>query len=348
MASRVGAVHTVGTMSAVPGSRSNDRPTRRRSRRCAWVLAATLMLGCGLGGTARAADPLDERRPVRIGVQATAVPFAFKRGKEAGFHGYSVDLCLRILQSLLGQPALTEQRDYLWVPVTSRTRLVLLLAGEVDMECGSTSRTAARQNLGVAFSSTIFVSDVAVLMAPEAAPAGRSLVDWVQDMREHQRVVVTTAGSTSVRHLRDLVGSNGAPLRKVFGSHHDDSFRLLREGKAAGFVMDRALLATRLAADTRLQNAGYKLSAWSIAPGTPECYGIMMRVLDSRLRQGVEQQLQALRASGELRRLYAKWFEEPLAEADRILQLPPDRPLGLRASAELSRVLITPGYEACR
>lgn len=296
-------------------------------------------------------EPLSAGRPIRIGVQRGAMPFAFESAQDKGqFRGYSVDLCLRILQSLRqeAKQPFDPKTDVQFVPVTSRTRMMLLLAGRIDMECGSTSNTPERRRMGVAFSSTLFVSDVAVLVAPKVAAQAHTLARWVQDVRANQRTVVTTAGSTSVRHLRELGGGHSnRRLRVVLGSSHDDSLAKLVAGQADAFVMDRALLATWLAADKRLAGAGYVLSDWSLVPGTLECYGILTRMVNPQLRLGVDRALAQLRDSGELASLYSQWFEQPLSRRNRVLDLPPDKPLNLPMSPHLSRVLVTPGYEAC-
>jgi glutamate/aspartate transport system substrate-binding protein len=299
------------------------------------------------------ADPLDAGRPLRIGVQRAAVPFAFELSgdKHKGqFRGYSVDICLRILQLLReeAKQPFDPQRDVRFVPVSSRTRMLQLLAGQIDMECGSTSNTPERRRMGVSFSSTLFVSDVAVLMAPGAADQAQTLGRWVQDVRVRKRNIVTTAGSTSVRHLRELGGGNSNwRLRVTLGANHDDSLNKLVSGEADAFVMDRGLLATWLAADKRLAGGRYVLSDWSLVPGRLECYGILTRVVNTRLREGVDRALARMRDSGELARIYAQWFEQPLPAHNRVLDLPPGRSLNLPMSPHLSRVFLTPGYEAC-
>jgi glutamate/aspartate transport system substrate-binding protein len=296
------------------------------------------------------AEPLASGRPIRIGVQRGAVPFAFESPNEKNtFRGYSVDVCLRILNLLFDEQRkpFDAKRDVQFVPVTSKTRMVQLLAGQIDIECGSTSNTPERRSMGVGFSSTVFVSDVAVLMSPQAAAQARTLAGWVNDVRKQRRVVVTTAGSTSVRHLRELGGQGAQRLHVVLGNNHDDSLAKLIAGQADAFVMDRGLLATWLAADKRLAGGQFVLSDWSIVPGTLECYGILSRMGNPKLREGIERALTQLRESGELAAMYGQWFEQPLSRRNRVLDLPPNRALNLPISAHLSRVFITPGYEAC-
>ena len=113
---------------------------------------------------------------VRIGVQKQAFPFAFYRAdRKPQYLGYAVDLCIEIVKGwrMRQGRTLDPERDIQWVEVTPRTRLMKLIAGEIDLECGSTSNTAKRRELGIAFSPTYFVSNVGMLLRPELAPRMR-------------------------------------------------------------------------------------------------------------------------------------------------------------------------------
>lgn len=265
-------------------------------------------LACATWSSMVWADSFTAEREIRIGVQRSALPFAFYNEQDRSYHGYSVDLCRRIVSSIESE----RSREYetKWVEVTSKTRFVHLLAGNIDLECGSTSSTAARQRVGVAFSRTIFVSDVGVLLAPQIADRSHTLSGWLEQMRAPDRTVVTTNGSTSV-HLLQVMDRNdtGLPLRVTLGSNHEDSLKILIEGRAQAFAMDRVLLAARLAADPHLIRDGYRLAQWSLVAGKFECYGIAMRAVDRDLRDKVDQVLTKLIASGEAARIYQRWFE---------------------------------------
>ena len=92
---------------------------------------------------------------------------------------------------------------------------------------------------------------------------------------------------------------------------------LLQSGRADAFVMDGQVLAGLIAraknpADYRI--VGEVLSVEPIA--------IMLRKNDPAFKQAVDDSLKALMVSGEMARLHAKWFTQPIAPKDVNLALP--------------------------
>jgi glutamate/aspartate transport system substrate-binding protein len=297
------------------------------------------------------ADPLPAPagRRLRIGVQRFAAPFAFERGP-GDFRGYSVDLCLRLVALMRQDMGLgfVRERDVQFVPVTPKTRMMQLLAGEIDMECGSTSNTPERRELGIAFSPTIFVSEVAALVAPALVPHSQSLDALIQHLRQSKLPIVTTEGSTSVRHVRGLSELAGDSVLTSFGSDHKDSLRRLRTGEAGAFVLDRALLATALLSSQKMRADGFALTAWSPAPGKLECYGVMTRGrVYALFGQRVRAKMEAMRGSRELHALYVKWFQKPLPAEDQIPKLPPGQALGLGMLPQHEMLLLDPSTRPC-
>lgn len=311
-----------------------------------WV--ALLALAGGLAPAARA-DRVTSAEQIHIGVQDHAMPFAYRLGQR--HLGYSVELCQRVvlaIEAQRGKPY-ANAPDQRWVSVTSRTRLLRLLAGDIDLECGSTSATPARVQLGLAFSPPIFVSDLGVLMRTDAGPVPASAELWRQQLRQRRAVLVTTEGSTSVRHLARLNSGAGGPLfQVVYGRDHEHSLQLLRDGAAEAFVMDRALLAARWATDERLRLAGITLAVWSPLPAETETYGIVMRDGDDDLKRIVRQTLCALARSPDggpspMQQLHERWFNTPIEVAGSALP----QALALAMHADLARRLAAPAAGDC-
>jgi glutamate/aspartate transport system substrate-binding protein len=97
----------------------------------------------------------------------------------------------------------------------------------------------------------------------------------------------------------------------VYGADHGASFRMLVEGRASAFVMDRVLLTAQAAALTDRAPGDFVLLEGSVTPHV-EHYGLMMRDADADLKQAVDQTLNQLMRSGEIERLYTRWFEQPI------------------------------------
>ena len=89
---------------------------------------------------------------------------------------------------------------------------------------------------------------------------------------------------------------------------HPEAFQMVETGRAVAFVMDDILLYT-LVAQARTPG-DYVIS--SDALSLPEPYGIMMRKDDPAFKKVVDDAMTALYKSGEINKIYAKWFTSPM------------------------------------
>ena len=294
--------------------RQHGRRQRSRARLRSGVIVAAVL---SLAGPARA-DRVTTAAQLHFGVQDQAMPFAYQL--DDGRAGYTVEICQQVMAALeahRGKPYANPPATR-WFSVTPQTRLIRLLAGDIDLECSTTSQTPARSQIGLVFSLPIFVSDVGVLLRSPNGQAPASAEQWLAQMQGRRAVVVTTESSTSVRHLARLnSGPAGLRFEMVYGRDHADSLRRLRNHEADAFVMDRSLLAAQLATDDRLREAGMVLPDWSPVPDETEVYGLVMREADTDLQRIVQQVLCGLarpRAGGPpaLQQLHERWFQQPV------------------------------------
>jgi glutamate/aspartate transport system substrate-binding protein len=243
---------------------------------------------------------------VTMGVRESSggLSYTLGGGKYAGFH---VELCERVLADIQKSLSLAKL-EVKYQPVTSQNRIPLVQNGTVDLECGSTTNNAARQK-DVAFAHTTYVEEVRI-----AVKANSSITSIAQ---LNGRKVATTTGTTSVQHLRKHERATGVNFDEVFGKDHADSFLLLESGRADAFVMDGQILAGNIAkaknpADFRI--VGEVLSVEPIA--------IMLRKDDPAFRKAVDDSLAAMMKSGEIGRIYDKWFVKPIPPANTPIGLP--------------------------
>lgn len=352
-----------------------SRPHRHWIPTLAWLLACTaglLLCAAPFAAENRAVPPADQlaRDAVRIGVQNGAFPFAYNVGTADApvYRGYAVDLCIEVMRGWRKRQGrgFEPEKDIQWVQVTPRNRLLKLLGGEIDLECGSTSNTPGRRALGIAFSPTYFVSSVGLLMRPELRDHTGSLMTLLSHVRESNRVLATTQGSTSEQHLQELAAdveaSGGNRLRVKYGASHEQSYALLTDTppQAHGFLMDEVLLVAALETNPRLKRAGLSLAPWSPAPRAQECYGIMTRASNApRLQAGGRDLTQVVRevildlrqppVSGgpsPMHQLYERWFQRPLTGGDVRPGTPAGINLGIAPSPALSRVLVSRSRDA--
>jgi glutamate/aspartate transport system substrate-binding protein len=193
-------------------------------------------------------------------------------------------------------------------PVTSQNRIPLMQNGTIDIECGSTTNNAARQK-DVAFAVTTFVEEVRI-----AAKANSGVTSISQLAGKN---VATTTGTTSVQLLRKHERANGVDFKEVFGKDHADSFLLLESGRADAFVMDAQILSGLIAKSKN--PADFKIVGEVL---NVEPINIMMRRDDPAFKKAVDDSLIKLMKSGEIAKIYDKWFMQPIPPANVRIGLP--------------------------
>ena len=235
---------------------------------------------------------------VTMGVrESSGLSYTIGDGKYVGFH---VDVCQKVLadiQKQLGLPKL----DIKYQPVTSQNRIPLVQNGTVDIECGSTTNNAARQK-DVAFAVTTYVEEVRM-----AVKANSGITSVAQ---LNGKKVATTTGTTSVQTLRKNERASNIQFEEVYGKDHADSFLLLESGRADAFVMDGSILAKNIA--TSKNPADFKIAGEVLSV---EPIAIMLRKDDPEFKKAVDTSIIAMIKSGEMAKLWDKWFLQPIPPA---------------------------------
>lgn len=101
------------------------------------------------------------------------------------------------------------------------------------------------------------------------------------------------------------------------GKDHFESFMLLESGRVDAFVLDDNLLAGVIAQSKLPQ--GYKIVGEVIGA---EPIAIQFSRQDPAIKTAVDAALRQLIASGEVHKLYSKWFTQPIAPRQVNLNLP--------------------------
>jgi glutamate/aspartate transport system substrate-binding protein len=269
------------------------------------VAAAVLVAGAAQAQSDTLAK-IKESGAATMGVRESsgALSYTLGDGKYAGYH---VELCQRVLADVQKSLGLAKM-DIKYQAVTSQNRIPLVQNGTVDIECGSTTNNATRQK-DVTFAVTTFVEEVRI-----AVKANSGITSIAQ---LNGKNVATTTGTTSVQLLRKNERATGVDFKEVFGKDHADSFLLLESGRADAFVMDGAILAGNIAkaknpAEFRI--VGEVLSVEPIA--------IMVRKDDPKFKAAVDGSLTAMMKSGEIAKVYDKWFVQPIPPSNTRIGLP--------------------------
>ena len=249
-----------------------------------------------------------------IGYRDASFPFSFVRqgGPPAG---YSVDLCLGIVdeirRELGGAPVAIGYQL-----VTADTRMDAVIAGKVDLECGSTTSNIERQK-SVAFSPVIFVAGTKLLVKRASG------ITSYRDLSG--KTLVVTSGTTNEKAMHILNDKYKLGIAIVAAKDHQESYDMLVAGKADAFATDDVLLAGFIAAN--------KAQATLAVVGdyiTYEPYGIMFRKDDPQMADAVSRAFTTLAQTGSLVAAYHKWFLQPTPTGEFL-----DLPMSLQLTESL-------------
>ena len=233
-----------------------------------------------------------------------ALAYTLGDGKYVGFH---TEMGERIAKDIQRDLKLAKL-DVKFQPVTSQNRIPLMQNGTVDLECGSTTNTAARQK-DVAFAMTTYVEEGRIVVK------ANSPIKGIADL--NGKTVATTTGTTSVQTLRKNKRAANMDFKEVFGKDHADSFLLLETGRADAFVMDGQILAGLVSKSKA--PADYKILGEILSVEPIAC---MIRKDDPAFRKAVDDSIVAMVKSGELAKMYDKWFMQPIPPANTKVGLP--------------------------
>jgi glutamate/aspartate transport system substrate-binding protein len=272
------------------------------------LLAFAIAAAAAGGAFAQAADTLAKVKAsgeITMGVRDSsgALSYTLGDGKYAGFH---YELCQRILANV--EKAVGKKLTVKYLPVTSQNRIPLVQNGTVDIECGSTTNNATRQK-DVSFALTTYVEEVRI-----AVKANSGITSLAQ---LSGKKIATTTGTTSVQLLRKHERANGVDFNEVFGKDHSESFLLLESGRADAFVMDGQILAGNIA--TAKNPADYKIVGEVISV---EPIAIMLRKDDPAFKKVADDTLRDMMKSGEMAKIYDKWFVQPIPPKNTRVGLP--------------------------
>ncbi len=242
---------------------------------------------------------------VTLGVrESSGLGYTLGNGKYVGFHTEMGERVLADIQKQLGLAKL----DIKYQPVTSQNRIPLVTNGTVDLECGSTTNSQARQK-DVAFAVTTYVEEVRI------AVKGNSGITGIKDL--NGKTIVTTTGTTSVQTLRKNKRADGLTFKEVMGKDHADSFLMLETGRADAFIMDGSILAANISKSKA--PADYKIVGETLSVEPIAC---MLRKDDPAFKKAVDDSIKRQIADGSLAKLYDKWFMQPIPPANVKVGLP--------------------------
>jgi glutamate/aspartate transport system substrate-binding protein len=276
-----------------------------------------LLLSAALIAPAAAQDLTGTLKKVKetgaftVGFRESSIPFSYLDDKQQPI-GYAMDLCMRVVDAVKADLKMPNLKVNLQ-PVTSSNRIPLLQNGTIDMECGSTTNSVARQQQ-VSFGPTYFVINITAVVKKS------SNINSIVEL--NGKTISTTSGTTSVAEIKKLEKLKTVSFKEIYGKDHGESFLLVADDRAAAFIMDDILLAGQVA--NAKSPADYKILPDVLRT---EPYSMMLRKDDAQFKALVDKTIGGIMKSGEIEKIYAKWFTSPIPPKGLNMNFPMTPPI---------------------
>ena len=259
-------------------------------------LLTSLLAAVLLATPVSAAEPdtlqkIKSSNTITLGYREDARPFAYT-GDDGKPAGYSVELCTRIAATIARQLGLTNLQTK-WVKVTPENRLTSVINGTIDLECGSTTASLARQEQ-VDFSLMTFVDGGSLLVTDASGVRGIATLDG--------KKVGVVPGTTTEKALTMAIAKHGVKTTVVQVKNHAEGVAALDNKTIDAYASDRTLLIGM----GRTSKSPEKLSLvdeyFSYEP-----HGFVLRRGDAAFRLAVNRGLASMYRSGEVAPIFEKY-----------------------------------------
>jgi glutamate/aspartate transport system substrate-binding protein len=241
-----------------------------------------------------------------LGAHDSSMPLSYldANGRHIGYH---MDVCMRIVEALrlkLDLPSI----QVITVPTSAATRLALLNNGSIDIECAHNPVRSAALAQALLSHST--------LLAETRLMSTRALPD-LNLAALGGRTVGVVGGGSAVAALRLLARKHGVRINEQFGRGAADTFGLLDSNRvdAVAFPVPFLLAQRALSAEP---------GRFVLVDGVlvTEPLALMFRLNDEELHALANEVLAGMMRSGEMERLYDKWFNRVIPGLSQPLGLP--------------------------
>lgn len=231
---------------------------------------------------------------LRLGHREKSLPFSYKDATSGKVQGYTVDICLQIYEEIkkeLKRPDLKLK----YLLVDGKNRISDVKDNVVDLECGGTANTAARQK-EISFSHHIFVASSAFLVRKNS---GIKTLDDLQNKK------IAVQGKTT---NENLLKANERTFNRKFEyvpvESTLDAVNALAKGQAdAAFADDAGIWIPLTRLGKSMDDYVFLEKRLSVEP-----YSIGLRRDDPKFKELVDRVTRRMIQGGEMTTLYKKWF----------------------------------------
>ena len=258
-----------------------------------FALAATDGYAAELYGTLK---KIKDSGQIAMGHREASVPFAYM-GPDGKPVGYTVELCYKVIDRIKKTLKMPNLKVKL-VPVTSQTRIPLLANGTIDIECGSTTNNLTR-------SKQIDYLAVTFITGTKLAVKKGSSIKEIEDL--DGKAVALSLGTTNEKAIKRIAKAKGLKIKYHMVKDHPQGWLALDTGRVDAYATDHSLLAGLITSSkdpSKYEIVGRFLSY--------DPYSIMIRRDDSAMRLLGNSVLADLMRSGEILKIYDKWFTKKI------------------------------------
>lgn len=257
-----------------------------------FVVLSVFAIGTGSAGTHSTLEQIQKTGKVRVGYRENEPPMSFLN-EEQQPAGYSIDLCTRIINEITGR--LSKQDIAVeFVPVTASNRFQALTENQIDILCGSTTKTLSRNEL-VDFTQLTFVTG-ASLLSLDTDP-----VDGISDLQGKKVAVVED--TTTIESLRKALKEAVSDAEVVPVASASAGMDALAKGEVAAFSSDQVVLIGLALTHEGSEKFSIADDVFSFEP-----FALAIRRNDSEFRLLANRVLSQLNRSGQITPIYRKWF----------------------------------------
>jgi len=238
-------------------------------------------------------DRIEKSGKLKLGFREGSIPFAFIDPKVGKHVGFSVDMA-GLLAEKLGE-RFGKKIEIVPFTVTPKTRIPMVVNGTVDVEMGSTTYTAKREEVAD-FSLIFFFSETTFLVAKDTG------IKTLADLNDKR--VGAARATTNLKAVQELANAGKfKPDGIVVTETHPQGMLALKSGKIDAYSTDRSLLEGLRMKDKNPDK--WTTVDFAIAY---EPYAYIMRENDSDFRDFVNNTVLWAIKSGKFYEYYEKWM----------------------------------------
>ena len=269
-------------------------------------MALGLVLAAATGASAQDGGTLEKIKKsgeIVIGHRESSVPFSYLDDGQKPI-GYSVDLCMKIVEAVSAEVG--KKISIKYVPVNPKTRIALMANGTIDLECGSTTNNLTRQKQ-VEYLPITFITGTKLLVRKKSG------ITSVNDL--DGKVIALAQGTTNERAVKAAVKEAGLNVKIIPVRDHAEGMLSLETDRVDAYSTDHILLFGLISKSKTPDDFAVVGDFLSFDP-----YAIMVSRDDSAFELVGKKALASLMRSGEILKIYSKWFDPLGVPADDLLK----------------------------